>query len=134
MSQATNLLENFSLNSLLGKEAMPTIVNQYLGAFRADPGETGALTSEVSNSLNYARVTLTPLMSSSSSGAIPNATDVLFNTASGSWGVISHLGIIDTSTYGTGRMWLRVSMSATVQIDAGEQLRFAASNLVFTCD
>ena len=131
---ATDDAENFFLNHLFNKQAAPQPTNLYLGAFLADPGEAGALTSEVTAGSNYARITLSVLMSAASVGSIPNATEVAFNVASNVWGTILWLAFIATGVLATGRMWLRSSMTSVVYLDAGKQLKFAASNLVMSCD
>ena len=134
MSRASNALENFNLNHIFNKEALPTVTNMFLGLFLDDPGETMALTSEVQNGSNYARVTLSVLMSAASVGAIANATEVAFNVASNTWGTIKWLGVYDTHILATGRGYLRTSMTSPLYIDTGKQMKLAASNLVFTCD
>lgn len=132
--RATDALENFALNHVFGKDTLPTVTNMFLGLWLQNPTDTGSLVSEVTNGSNYARVTLSVLMSAASAGAIANATEIAFNTASNAWGTITWVGVVDTSTLATGRMYLYASLAAPVHLAAGEQLRIAASNLVLTCD
>lgn len=131
---ATNDLENYALNAIFAKVTFPAISALWLGLFRESPGETGLLTSEVSNTGNYSRVTLHTLMSSSSVGAIANATDIIFPVASSTWGTVSWLAVVDTSTYAQGRIYLYQSLVNPVHISLGETFRMNPSNLVFTCD
>ena len=134
MSRASDDLENFTLNHIFNFEAMRTVTQMFLGAFTADPGETGSLTDEIQNGSNYARPTLTRLMSAASVGAITLATECAFNVASNTWGTVIWLGVIDSHILATGRMYLRTSMTSPLFVDSGKQLKFAPSNLVFTCD
>jgi hypothetical protein len=136
MSRATDFLETMSLNAIFNKSAFTIPTNQYLALFLADPGETGAITSELSNASNYTRLTLNPLMSNALAGspsAIPNSTDIVFPIASNNWGTITFVGVISTLT-GAGTIYLYASLSSPVFIGSGEQFRINASNLVFTCD
>lgn len=131
MSQMTDTFENYVLGEAFAKAGGFTKPSGYfIGLFRGNPGETGALTSECTGG-SYARLNITSLMSDPSGGYIANSTDILFAQATANWGDITHVGILTSSALGTGVMVLYASLSATVTINNNEQFKINASNLVF---
>lgn len=137
----TAFTDNNILNAMFGLATFPAVTNQYAALFYSSPNKIGAFSSELTACSNYSRITLTPLMSGSSVpgssntfGAIPNATDVLFGVASNAWGTVGYLGIVNTSVLGTGQIWAYASFNAPANVVAGNQIKIAASNLVFSCD
>jgi hypothetical protein len=131
MSQMNDIFENHVLAEAFVKTSpytKPSAV--FIGLFRGDPGETGVITSECTGG-SYARLNITSLMSNPSGGFINNSTDILFAQATANWGDITHIGILNSNTLGTGIMCVYASLSATVTINNNEQFRINASNLTF---
>lgn len=130
MSQMTNYLENKLLDHTLGKAAytMPTTV--YLALFTADPTETGSIAGEVPTGVGYSRQAITTTMSVAASGSSANSGAITFGPATGSWGTVSHVGIMDAST--AGNMLLYGALSVSKTIASGDSLQIAASQLSIT--
>jgi hypothetical protein len=75
----------------------PTI---YVGLSTADPGEAAVTLAEPSGN-GYARVaTATGTWTTATAGALENATEITFPTASGSWGTITYVCLFDALTSG----------------------------------
>jgi hypothetical protein len=79
--------------------------NVYLALFTDDPTDLGLLTDELTSS-GYARVEISALMSDAvlASGQITNSAQILFGPAGVDWPAITHCGIMDAATIGTGNM------------------------------
>jgi len=110
----TNYLENALVDALFRNipYTIPTVL--YIALFRNLPGEAGNQSSEPSGN-NYARVSVassattwsatngrssTNSPSTGSSAVTFNLTDIVFPPASGSWGQIKSIGILDSPTGG----------------------------------
>lgn len=132
MSDMTNYLESALINHSLGKVAftMPTTV--YLALFTADPGEAGALTSEVPAGRGYARQAITTTMSTSSGGSTSsNSGVVTFGPCTGTaWGTITHVGVMDALT--GGNMLYKKAMPVSKTIDIADSLQFATGQLTLS--
>jgi hypothetical protein len=83
--------------------------------------------NECANSNNYARVSCA--FGAASSRAISNSGTVTFNTASGSWGTVTHFAVVDSSTYGAGNMLAHGSLSTSKSIVNGNTPSFAAGQI-----
>lgn len=100
----------------------PTAV--YVALYTSDPtaADTG---TEVSGG-GYARQQVT--FNVASGGQITNNSDIIFPTATASWGTITHIGIRDAATGGNLLYFSTLSIPKT--IDAGDQLKIPAGQLV----
>ena len=95
----------------------------------ADPGDTGAVTCEVADAYCYSRPEIT-FASDASSRSIANTAALEFDPASGgAWGTITHLGIATCDTRGQTIDVAYGSLTASKQIDDGDQLKFAIGNI-----
>ena len=76
----------------------------YLVLCTAEPTDagTGASMSEVANVNGYARTAIT--FGAAASRRVVQSGAVTFPQASGTWGTITHYGIVDAATYGTGNL------------------------------
>ena len=127
----TDFLEKELLDHTLGVASwtMPTV---YLALFTADPGETGTLTNEVTNANAYARVEITTEMGTSSGGGINNTAEIAFTQASGSWGTVTYIGIMDSGTHGAGNMIFWGLLTVSKAVDSGDTFKIAATDLSAT--
>lgn len=93
------------LDHFLGRIAYTFPANVYLGLFSADPTDEGLLTNELSET-GYVRVEISGLLPDAdlSTGTISNNAEITFGPAGEDWSEITHVGIIDTATLGTGNM------------------------------
>lgn len=92
------------LNHLLRATAWTKPLTLYIALFKADPGEAGTLTQEVTGG-SYARVACGP---SDATWGLPtggdktfkNAAAVTFPAPTAAWGDVTHFGVCDASTGG----------------------------------
>ena len=99
----------------------PTTV--YVGLFTTTLTAGGSGT-EVSGG-SYARTSAT--FSASSSGATANSANIVFPTATASWGTVTYMGIYDASTAGNLLYFAPLTNSKT--IDIGDVFQISTSNL-----
>ena len=128
MAGFSNYLELKLLDHVLKNTAYTSPAVVYLAAYTSDPGE-GNSGTEVSGG-SYARVAIT--FGAAASGQSLNTADVVFPTASGSWGTITHFAVFDAST--AGNMLMFGALGASVAIASGQRLRFEAGQLAVNLD
>jgi len=91
----------------------------------ADPGDAGSTTCEVADSYCYTRKEIT-CGDDATARAISNTAALEFDPASGgAWGTVTHLGVNTSSTHGETVDVAYGSLTASKQIDDGDQLKFA---------
>lgn len=134
MAALSNYLENALLQEVFNNANFSPPAT-YVALYTADPTDAGTGT-EVSGG-SYARVLVNP-----SSGGSPkwnaatadapgyvvdNANDVTFPTATGSWGTVTHFGILDAST--SGNLLFHGALDASKSVGVGDIFKFAAGDL-----
>ena len=126
MSAATNYTESLALTWLLTTSSATRPTAWYVGLFTAAPSDAGGGT-EVSGG-SYARkaVTFTVSEASGTTTAKNNAT-ITFDTASASWGTITHIAIFDALT--SGNMLFHGAVTASKTIDSGDAFQILLNNL-----
>ena len=127
---ASDFLENKVLDHVLRYSAAPYTAPStlYVGLFTASTGlETNSPSAEVSGN-GYARKTVTFAAAASGSSA-SNAT-VTFDAATGTWGTISHVAIMDSLTTGNVLFWGAVTTSKT--IESGDTFQISSGNLTIS--
>ncbi len=151
MAAFSNYLENKLIDLLFrdGTFVKPTTIAVALCTAAPTDADTGALAGkEVANSFGYARVEVAPDdlnweatqggtsgNSSGTSGATVNAADVAFPTASGgNWGVITHVAIVDSTTYGGGNLLFWGALTTPRTINDGDDFTFLAGDLQIQID
>jgi hypothetical protein len=127
LANLSNYLENKVLDHVLGTiaYAKPTV---YLALFTTDPTEVGTGT-EVSGGA-YARQTIA--FNAAATGSATNSADVLFPTATASWGTITHVGLYDAAT--AGNMLWHGALSAGKAIGTDDQFKLGAGRLTVSMD
>jgi len=131
MSDFGTYAGNKVLELLVGKTAFAT-PTAYIFLSTADPGDSGAGMVEPVG-LGYARVTTAGSdWTAASAESISNATDLTFPAASGgSWGLITHFGLIDTVS-GAGNMLAYKALSSGAQVDDTIVFHFPVGSIVFS--
>lgn len=119
----------------LFKNTTFTSPSAYIALFTTDPSDSDSGT-EVSGN-GYARVQIDTLMGSAASASdvtsITNSSAITFAAASGgSFGTITHIGIYDAST--AGNLLAHGQLTASKQIDDGDQFQINTGNLTITID
>lgn len=102
--------------------------------------DTGATIPEVANSNNYARVNMGApadgdwdaivLNGPGGSGYTANTAQIAFNQATGGdWGWVSGVAILDSATYGAGRMLWGGPLATPREIRENDTFQFPAQSL-----
>ena len=137
MSAASNYLEDKLLDHTLryGSAPYTGASTLYLALFNntstntAANLEAGTLTDETSGSgTAYVRKAVTFAAASSGTSAT-NAT-VTFDTATASWGTITHIAVMNASTAGNVLFYGAVTTSKT--IDTGDTFQVSSGNLTIS--
>ena len=129
----TNTWETNIGNALLRDTAFSAPSTVYVALFTADPGETGSTANEVTGS-GYSRQAIT-FAAPTTDGEFVNSGDVVF-TATGSWGTVTHVGLMTASSGGQVIMKGPIVDSASVaspkSIGNGDSLRFSSGDFKAT--
>mgnify|MGYP003340572842 FL=1 len=126
MAEMSNYLENALINATLRNTSFTSPTTVYVGLYTSDPGE-GNTGTEVSGT-SYARQSAT--FGSPSNGVSTNSAAIEFPQAGGSWGTVSHIGILDAST--SGNLLYYTALDASKTIDTGDVFRIAIGSLSVT--
>lgn len=100
----------------------------YLGLATASLQDDASGTELTGN--NYTRKAIT--FASASGGSIASNSAVEFNSATGSWGDVSHWGIFDASS--SGNLLFHGSFTASKTIASGDILKVASGSLTITAN
>ncbi len=141
MSQFSDFLETKVIDHLIRGQAY-TVATQvfaalYTGFTGLETNTQGAVTYEVPAGTGaYVRTVVAFNAAVSGAGTTENTAEVAFATATASWGVISHMAIVDSATgtqYGTNvniLMW--GTLTATKDVGTNDQFKFAAGDIDIT--
>lgn len=133
MSAASNYLENKVLDHVLRNTAYSQPSGLWLGLFTNTSGnaatnlEAGTLTDEVSGN-GYARKTVA--FAAASGGTTASSATVTFDAATGNWGSITHVAVMDAETAGNVLFWGAVTSAKT--IESGDQFQVSSGNLTIS--
>jgi hypothetical protein len=128
MAELSNYLENKLLDHVLRNVSYTSPTTVYVGLFTTDPtdGNTG---TEVSGG-SYARQVLS--VTTASGGIVTSSADVTFPQATGSWGTISHLGLLDALT--SGNLLMHTPLTTSRAIETGDVLKISTGSLTASLD
>jgi hypothetical protein len=118
----SNYLENKLIDHVLRNVAFTSPTTVYLALYTTDPTEADSGTEVAGGS--YARQAIT--FSAPVNGATDNSAAIVFPTATGSWGTITHVVIRDALTVGNPLYYGPLTASKTVasgdrfEVDPGE--------------
>jgi hypothetical protein len=122
----SNYLENALVNATLRNTSFTSPTTVYVGLYTSNPGE-GNTGTEVSGG-SYARQSAT--FGAPSDGASTNSATLTFPTATGSWGTITHIGILDALT--TGNLLYYAALDVSKTIGSGDIFTISSGNLSVT--
>lgn len=122
----SNYLENALINGTLRATTFTAPSTVYVGLYTSDPTDANTGT-EVSGG-SYARQAAT--FGAPSNGASVTTADITFPTATGSWGTIGWIGILDAST--SGNLLYHSPLDASKTISSGDIFKISAGNLSVT--
>jgi hypothetical protein len=128
MAEFSNYLENKVLDHVLRNTSYTSPTTVYVGLFLSDPTDAGSGTECTGSA--YARQTLS--VTTASGGIVTSSADVTFPQATGSWGTITHLGLLDALT--SGNLLMHTPLTTSKTIDNGDILKISSGNLTVTLD
>jgi len=105
--------------------AAPT--NLWVALSTADPGEDGASLAEPTGGYARAETDGDDWEAADSNGVTSNATQFSFGPASGDWGTITHVAIVDSDT--AGQVVARGVLTSPRTVNTGDTLIFAIGEL-----
>ena len=138
MSAISDYLEQQLLTHLFRTSSYtkPTVIAIALCTATPSDSSTGATITEVANSNNYSRVTVNPSNSNWSAigvgGTTDNVAEIAFGQASGSWGTVTSIAIVDSATWGAGNMLFYGDLAVAKAITSGDTFKIAIGDLDVT--
>jgi hypothetical protein len=126
MAEMSNYLENALINATLRNTSYTSPSTVYLGLFTSDPTDANTGT-EVSGG-SYARQSIT--FGAPSNGVSTNSAAIEFPQATGSWGTVGWIGIMDALT--TGNLLYHTPLDASKTIASGDIFKIAIGSLSVT--
>ncbi len=126
MAEMSNYLENAVINAVLRNTSYTSPAAVYVGLYTSDPGE-GNTGTEVSGG-SYARTAVT--FGAPSNGVTTNSASVVFPTATGSWGTIGWIGILDAAT--SGNLLYHTALDEAKTVGTGDIFTISSGNLSVT--
>jgi len=126
MAEMSNYLENALINATLRNTSYTSPATVYIGLYTSDPTDANTGT-EVSGG-SYARVAVT--MGAPSNGVSLNTAAVEFPQATGSWGTVGWIGILDAST--SGNLLYHSPLDVSKTIASGDIFKIAIGSLSVT--
>lgn len=126
MAEMSNYLENALINATLRNTSYTSPATVYMGLYTSDPTDANTGT-EVSGG-SYARVAVT--MGAPSDGVSTNSAAIEFPQASGSWGTVGWIGILDAST--SGNLLYHTALDTSKTISSGDIFKIAIGGLSVT--
>ena len=119
-----------AIANLADNAASSPLTNLYVSLHTADPGEAGNQTTNECAYTSYARVAVARSGSgwTVSSNTVTNAALVQFPQCTGSSETATHFAIGSASS-GTGKIFYKGALSASLSISSGIQPQFAAGDL-----
>lgn len=125
----SDYLENVTLDHILGGSDFPRPATVYVAVYTVAPTDAGGGTEATGGS--YARIAVTNNSTNfpaAASGSKTNGTELVFPTATASWGTIVAMGLFDAAT--GGNLLVHASLASSTPVGTGDTPRFGVG--VFT--
>ena len=126
MAEMSNFLENALINATLRNTSYTSPAAVYIGLYTSDPTDANTGT-EVSGG-SYTRTAVT--MGSPTDGVSTNTAAVEFPQASGSWGTVGWIGILDATS--SGNLLYHTALDTSKTISSGDIFKIAIGGLSVT--
>jgi hypothetical protein len=123
MAEMSNYLENALINATLRNTSYTSPTTVYVGLYTSDPTDANTGT-EVSGG-SYARTAVT--FGAPSNGTSTNSGAVEFPQATGSWGTVGWIGILDAAT--SGNLMYHTALDVSKTISTGDIFKIAIGSL-----
>jgi hypothetical protein len=128
MAEMSNYLENALINGTLRATSYTAPTTVYVGLYTTDPTDANTGT-EVSGG-SYARTSAT--FGAPSNGVTTNSAAVTFPTATGTWGTVGWIGILDAAT--SGNLLYHTPLTSSKSITSGDIFTISIGNLSVTLE
>jgi len=128
MAELSNYLENKLLDHVLRNVSYTSPTTVYVGLYTSDPQDDNSGT-EVSGG-SYARQILD--VTTASGGVVTSDADVTFPQATGNWGTITHIGLLDALS--SGNLLMHTPLTTSKLIEIGDILKIPVGNLTAELD
>ena len=128
MTAMSNYLEVKFLDHFLGTASTTSPAAVYLSLHTADPTDAGSGAEVSTSGTAYVRKAIT--FGAASSGAASNSSAVEFDSATSSWGTITHIGIWDASS--SGNLLFHGALDASKTIASGDVFKVNAAGITLT--
>ena len=123
MAEMSNYLENALINATLRNTSYTSPATIYVALYTSDPTDANTGT-EVSGG-SYARTSVT--FAAPSNGVSLSNADCTFPQATGSWGTIGWIGLMDALT--SGNLLYHTALDASKTIESGDIFKIASGSL-----
>ena len=123
MAAVSTYLANKLLDHTLKNTAYTSPSTVYVGVYTSNPANDNSGTELSGNS--YARQSMA--FATASSKATSNSADVTFPTATGSWGTVTHFGVLDASS--SGNLLFYGALTASKTVASGDTLKISSGDL-----
>ena len=128
MAEMSNYLENAMINAVLRNTTYTSPATVYVALFTTDPTDANTGTEVSGNAYQRTAVTF----GAPSNGVSTNSGAVTFPTATGSWGTVTHIGIMDAST--SGNLLFHTPLDTAKTITSGDIFTISTGNLSVTLE
>jgi hypothetical protein len=126
MAEMSTYLEDALINATLRNTTYTSPAAVYVGLYTSDPTDANTGT-EVSGG-SYARTSVT--FASPSNGVTTNSAAVEFPQATGNWGTVGWIGILDAAT--SGNLLYHTALDTSKVIETGDIFKISTGNLSVT--
>jgi hypothetical protein len=141
MAAMSNYLETALINHIFRTSSFtqPAVIAVALCTAAPDDTSTGATITEVANSNDYSRVSVGRgdsvwAATSGTDGTTSNSAAITFTAASGSWGTVTHVAIVDSASWGAGNVLFYGQLSVPKTITSGDVFQFNINQLSVQID
>lgn len=136
VSVVSNHARGEILRAIFRGDVVTFPVNLYLALCTATPtaSETGGTIPEVANSNAYARQAINPSHADWTDPTVnpyttSTAADIVFPTATGSWGTVTSFALVDSGAYGAGNVWWFGDFTTSKAISTNDIFEVLSGNL-----
>ena len=126
MAEMSTYLENALINGTLRATSYTAPTTVYVGLYTSDPTDANTGTEVTGGS--YARTSVT--FGAPSDGVSLNSAAVEFPQATGSWGTVGWIGLLDAST--SGNLLYHTPLDISKTIASGDIFKIAIGSLSVT--
>ena len=126
MAEMSTYLENALINGTLRATSYTAPTTVYVGLYTSDPTDANTGTEVTGGS--YARTSVT--FGAPSDGVSLNSAAVEFPQATGSWGTVGWIGLLDAST--AGNLLYHTPLDISKTIASGDIFKIAIGSLSVT--